>query len=360
MFNKNNVFRNTTLFILLLISCLAMSCTTNSEGDNQLNLEGQWKLQALDNIEINNINATEEPLLISTNSGIYVNVKGDLIEFGLQGEPIVNVIQIAENEYIAAIKTLQLEGGDTTLYKTNNNGEQWAPHMGSFGGEENKYTRISDLQIKAPGSSTFYACGGGNIARTTDGGSLWNSVHLTWEHLGFALFVKPDPNDSDVIWAGGANAKFQPKLIRSSNRGDSWEYLSVLEGIDANVNDLFKDNSNSEKLIIGLSGNIPAANIIRRSEDNGETWETVFEGAGMYTFSQSPRNADLVYASGRNDTGTLFFLVSNNFGDTWQTIALEDSPGEIHVNDMVSVLEGGQEVIYLGTNKGLYSYTIEE
>jgi hypothetical protein len=55
----------------------------------------------------------------------------------------------------------------------------------------------------------------------------------------------------------------------------------------------------------------------------------------------------------------LFFLATNNFGDTWQTIEHPESPANIYVNDMVSVTEDGQEVIYLGTNKGLYSFTVQ-
>ena len=359
MFNKNILFQKVTFLLILIIPCLLISCATDSEGDKKLNLDGQWKLQALENLKINNINSTADPMLISTSKGIHSKEGTNFVEFGLKETPIINVIQINEQEYLAALETLHLESGNITLYKTNDNGKQWIPHMGSFGGEESNYTWISDLQIKESGSSTFYACGGGNIARTTDRGNSWSSVHLTWEHLGFALFVKPDPNDANVIWAGGANAKFQPKLIRSSNRGDSWEYLSVLEGIDANVNDLSKGNSNSEKLLIGLSGSISAANIIRRSQDNGETWETVFEGAGIHTFTQSPQNSDIVYASGINQNGTLFFTVTDNFGDTWQTVEFENGPTQIRVNDMISVLENGKEVLYFGTNKGLYSYTLE-
>jgi photosystem II stability/assembly factor-like uncharacterized protein len=359
MFKKNNDFRNTDLFILLLISCLAISCTTNSEGDNQLNLEGQWKLQALENLEINSINASADPMLISTSEGIHSKEGTDFIEFGLKEKPIVNVIQIAEEEYIAAIETLQLEGGDTTLYKTNNNGEQWTPHMGSFGGEENKYTRISDLQIKESGSSTFYACGGGNVARTTDGGSSWSSVHLTWEHLGFALFVKPDPNDSDIIWAGGANAIFEPKLVKSDDGGNSWVNLSKNlqttenETFETNAYDILIDTDQSSNLLLGLGSGI------LKSTSDGETWSNSFSGASITTFARSVLNSGIVYASGRNSTGTLFFFASEDFGDTWQIIEFEDGPGGIQVNDMVSVQENGKEVLYLGTNKGLYSFTLE-
>lgn len=61
--------------------------------------------------------------------------------------------------------------------------------------------------------------------------------------------------------------------------------------------------------------------------------------------THSPRNLLIIYASGSNTTGKLFVLVSADFGDTWQTIEMEDGP------------TGIREVLYFGTNNGVYSYT---
>ena len=201
-----------------------------------------------------------------------------------------------------------------------------------------------------------------NVARSTDFGKSWESVVQSWEepNLGTSLFVKVDTFNSDIIWAGGSNALFIPSLLKSEDSGDTWRGLVVLENVEANVNDLITKNEEHAKSMIGLSGSVPEANIIRRSEDNGETWNTVFEGAGIYTFTHSASNPDIVYASGINPEGRLFFLASNDFGDTWQTLDYPESPSGIYVNDMVSIMEDGEEVIYLGTNKGVYSLTFEE
>lgn len=105
---------------------------------------------------------------------------------------------------------------------------------------------------------------------------------------------------------------------------------------------------------MGLGGGI------RKSTNNGETWSTVFDEAGILTLAHSTRNPETVYASGINSQGRLFFNASGDFGDTWQTVEFEDSPDQIHVNDMVSLNEDGAEVLYFATNKGVYSYTFEE
>lgn len=131
-----------------------------------------------------------------------------------------------------------------------------------------------------------------------------------------------------------------------------WEF----EGLEQLV---IINQKNAKYLLIGLSGSFMEANVIRKSTDSGETWDTVLEGNGIYTFTQSALDPEIVYASGRNQEGHLFFLASNNFGDTWQTLEHPESPSNIYVNDMVSIMEDNQEVIYLGTNKGLYSFTVD-
>ncbi|MDR9416912.1 MAG: hypothetical protein RI564_11550 [Gracilimonas sp.] len=359
MLLKNNYMWKKFILIILLIPYLSMNCTTNSGKESSIEINGEWQLQGVEQLEINNINSKINPLLISTSSGIYTLEEGDFSEFGLQDKPIVNITHIKENTYLAAIETFHLENGDTTLYKTDDSGQTWTSHMNNYGGSDNKYTMITDLQIKESGSSVIFACGGGNIARTTDEGSTWESVFLTWEHLGKAIFVKSDIYNPNIIWAGGENAIFQPTLIKSEDGGDSWDRIKIYENIEAANNDIIINQKDAKNLLIGLSGSVASANKIRRSLDDGETWDTVFEGASIHTFTHSASNPEIVYASGRNPEGRLFFLASNNFGDTWQTIEHPESPSNIYVNDMVSVTEEGQEVIYLGTNKGLYSFTVQ-
>ena len=337
--------------LILIIQCFVISCATDSNNE-ELNINGEFNLEAFENAELYSIKERGGFLMVGNDSGLFAKQKTEDTWFGLIDEEVsIRAFEIiSENEIIA---TLYFNNQDSaTIGRTTNFGESWLPYRNGFDPVYNSIPTI--MEQSKNDDNTMYA--GGSIlrvAKSTDNAENWNIVFGSWEGFGSIFFVKSTPEN---LWTGGSSATFHPLLYKSKDEGSTWGEISVIENIKAIARDVKDIN---DYVFVGLSGNIPAANIIRRSEDNGETWETVFEGAGIYSFTQSSRNADIIYASGRNSTGTLFFLVSDDFGDTWQTIALEDNPGEIHVNDMVSVMEDGQEVIYLGTNKGLYSFTVE-
>jgi hypothetical protein len=52
--------------------------------------------------------------------------------------------------------------------------------------------------------------------------------------------------------------------------------------------------------------------------------------------------------------------ISEDYGDSWEIETYEESPGGIQTNDMIVTEVNGNEKIYFGTNKGVYSYRFEE
>ncbi|MEX0660899.1 MAG: hypothetical protein WEA58_06595 [Balneolaceae bacterium] len=146
-------------------------------------------------------------------------------------------------------------------------------------------------------------------------------------------------------------------MLYRSNNGETWERITILgneEGtVEATVYDVTISSQNPEHVLAGLG-------IIRKSTNNGETWTTVYNEAGIYTFTRSAGNPEVVYGSGENANGRLVFVASNDFGDTWEMVEFEENVSTgLRVNDMVSVLQDGEEVLYFATNKGLYSYRFE-
>lgn len=349
MFIENNVFRNTTLFILFLISFIAMSCSTGSDGENELNLEGKFSLESFQNQETYSIKENSEFIFIGTESGLFAKQKPESTWLELINEDVsVRAFeQISENEIIA---TLYFNNQDSaTIGRTINFGESWLPYRNGFDPVFNSIPTI--IEQSKNDENTIYA--GGSIlrvAKSADNAENWNIVFGSWEGFGSIFFIKTTSNS---VWTGGSTAKFAPLLYRSNDDGVNWDEILVAENVETIVYDVAIHHQAPSRIMAGLGIGIC------KTTDDGETWNTAFNQAGIYSFTQSPRNPDIVYASGRNATGTLFFLVSDDFGDTWQTIEFEDSPGEIHVNDMVSVMEDGKEVIYLGTNKGLYAFIVE-
>jgi len=126
------------------------------------------------------------------------------------------------------------------------------------------------------------------------------------------------------------------------------------------VFDIISRTENNDNLLVALSGAVSPSNIIRKSENGGESWNTVFEGIGTRAMSQSIRDNQTVYASGIISSSKLFFAVSFDFGDSWELVEYEQGPNNIVVNDMLSVMENDTEVLYFATNQGLYSFTFDK
>lgn len=344
--------------IIVLIILLLNACATDSGNKTDLKLSGNWREPGLSNLSINNIYVGADSEIYTSSNGVFLKNEDDFINFGMQGENVGDIVELTNGQFLATLQPFQYKDGDTTIYKRNNEGE-WIPFMGNYGGEESVYTWVSTLITSPQDPYTLFATGGGNIAQSKNGGESWKSIFNNWGTVGFTQFLKFDPKNNNTIWAGGENAILEPTLLRSTDDGNSWEWITVLENTEAVTFDIAIHPTYSKQIMIGLSGTVSSANIIRRSIDNGETWNTVFEGAGIHTFTHSARNPEIVYASGINAQRQLFFIASADFGETWETIEYPESPSQIYTNDMVSVLENGKEVLYFGTNKGVYSYTFE-
>src|SRR5699024_4684956 len=157
----------------------------------------------------------------------------------------------------------------------------------------------------------------------------------------------------------GSDAIFLPSLGKLDDCGNTWESITALENVEATVYDVAVHPVDANIILVGFSGGVRPANIVRKSIDGGNTWQTVLKDIGVRTFAHSARNPQIIYVSGRSATSTLFFAVSRDFGDSWERIKLKDETTGIWVNDMISVIQNGHEVLYFGTNKGVFSYTIE-
>lgn len=334
---------------LIVIGIMLSGCLTDSNDEGGLNLKGTFNSEVIKD-EVYTLKERLGWLFMGAETGLFVKPNQENSWDNLINEEVSvrAVEQISENRIIASL--YYNDRDSAVIGMTTNFGENWNNYRNGFDPISNSIptiiTKISD-EIYSGGSIL-------RVAKSTDAAQSWEIVLGSWEGFGSLFFIN---SVSESIWAGGSTASFAPLVYSSNDNGKTWCEIPVLENIEAVAYDLINLNNN---LLIGLSGGVSAANIIRRSQDNGETWETVFQGAGIFTFTKSAHNPEIVYASGRNSTGTLFFLASEDFGDTWQTIEFEDSPGEIYVNDMVSVMDEGNEVLYLGTNKGLYSYMLED
>ena len=348
-------------FLLIVIICSAMYLTGcgNSTGTESRNnsTEGTFRSLALENREVYELRSYNGYLFAGTDRGLYRRKvsQNSWKSVGMTEASIRTFVVFSKQEILAP---LNFGNGDSvTIGKTTDGGDSWIPFRNGFGGD----LRVIPLTLAVHPDSPdiLYARGFFNVAKSTNRGRSWESVFATWETLGSAKFVTIDPNKPDIVWAGGATAIFAINLLISADGGDNWKRLDKnvqkLENVfESTANDLIIKPGNSSEVLLGMSDGIS------RSKDMGESWESVFSSAKVQTLTRSKLNPQTIFASGNNSQGNLFFLITRDFGDTWQTIEMEDRPFGIQVNDVIAVENGDREILYFATNKGVYSFAFGE
>lgn len=249
----------------------------------------------------------------------------------------------------------------SNLYKSTNKGKSWKIFNNGYGEghiingntiklfpDKMEITHSTPQKIYARTTPIL------NVGRSSDLAQSWESVYHSWEDpfLGNGAFVYINEYDENIVWAGGATTFFSPDLKYSIDSGENWVEVKVYENGDGTVDDVIM---NREGIVMaGVSGAIFISNNL------GENWELNSNQDYAKVFERSAADENRVYSSGFSPLGILGFMYTENFGDTWQTIEFEDGPSTIVVNDMISVMQNGKEVLYFATNQGVFSYTFEE
>ncbi len=332
------------LSLILLISF----CTT----DPEVKIEGPLNRIGLKGVNINAINAYSNEIFLLTDEGIYLKKDGNITRFGLKGKDVIGLVYLESGSYLAGTYTFELADGVETIYK-NEDGE-WNEFMANYGGEEGLYTRVSNLTLDSKNNS-LYASGAGNVSLSTDSGSTWEVILGSWDSISRTNFLEFQTQTSDTIWMGGSNSIGRPTLYRSTDNGQNWDFIRTLEFAENENHDIHFDKTNSDHVVVGLAGGV------RSSLDFGETWETILTGQYIFkVFSSSSLTPGKIYLSGQAYDKSFFLFTSYNNGYTWEEIQFDEVPENIEVNDMIVQIEEGREVLYLGTNRGLFKYLTED
>jgi len=135
-------------------------------------------------------------------------------------------------------------------------------------------------------------------------------------------------------------------------------YEEVYFNADATIYTTLVLPNNEQSILIGLSSITRSA--IRKSNNGGETWKPVLDGYNILTLQNGLANSGRVYASGQNDNKKLFVAMSEDYGETWETLEFEGSPEELFTKELIVTEIDGKETLFFGTNKGVYSLTFVE
>ena len=242
-------------------------------------------LATIDSVSINEIDTMPDSdrIVLSTNNGVFI-VEGDrLLQAGMQGETITNLVILDQETMLLSIPS-NGETGITTLFRTTNGGRSWSGFIRNWGGEE-QISAVSALAVDPSNRDRLFGRAMSNVARSLNGGQSWESVFLDWATFGGdSKLLKINSNNPDEIWAGGSNAIFQPTLNKSVDGGETWESLRENLQIFKNENRRFEaiitslliKEGNLDNLLISLC--CPFSDIFR-SEDGGIRGSRVFTRA---------------------------------------------------------------------------------
>jgi len=306
---------------------------------------------------------------VGTEAGLFQLQGTELVPLGLEEHEIVGVVRLKNGELLASVREWVFGSGNPTLYRTENNEETWEPFMKNFGGEEGKYTQIgSGPYAVQPGSDTLFVTGFWLI-RSEDAGINW-SIHTeggdgitvveTWNAFGLSRLLYVDPHHNGRIWIGGMNTLSRAYLLKYTDFGEDWEDVSdgLSPNTEARAQALFTHPDHPDWVMVGLSGAIVQANNVKKSTDGGQSWRTSLEKTGVRAFARSLQHPNVIYAGGRISSGKLYFAATVDFGETWQKEIFEEGPYPITTNDLAVQVIDGQEVLFLGTDRGLYSFEL--
>lgn len=318
-----------------------------------------WSVSGLEGRDVQELSLRLDVLYAATDSGLYrrpLNSNASWAAAGLAGKHVVDLTWRKDGTMLAGVENDTTENAVLFIQSTPSSTE-WIPFDDGYGPERNGVVRA--LAAVPSARDTLYARGMRNVARSVDGGEEWTSVWGTWDDIGYqAPLLHVSAHNPGVVFAGGEHSAFQPYLVRSADYGATWQsFTGPLSEGDNAVYSILEHPDDPNRLLLGLEGRV------MRTEDGGVTWTVQYEPPDYtYIFDFAVRreeNQTTIFAAGsENGTqgGALTLHRSDNFGTSWERIVYAEGPDSTATRTMEFVERNGQDRLYLGTTKGIYTY----
>jgi photosystem II stability/assembly factor-like uncharacterized protein len=354
------IFLNRFVITCLLPVFMLAGCGTTDSGE-LITLKGSWNAINLQEDEVNVTGSSDNKLYYVSGNKFYqltvegLNFSQNELLFETEVAVIADFIIKNNGNILLGIRYDDFESEEPRLFESSDEGNNWEISSKTVPEEVNHFViRHIEKIVDSTDSLIAYV---GRIVVSNDGGSKWDVI---FEEGGFSSFIYTDNFHPNQIWNGGDTEIMSPGLARSIDRGENWVLLNnnINFGSDAVVRDVILHHQNSDWVLAGLGGSFAPSNVVRKSTDGGESWETVLEETGIHTFARSLQNPNLIYASGRDTSTKLFFAWTTDFGETWEKQIFEEGPDIVTTNDMEVMIIDGKEVIFFGTDKGLFSFSV--
>lgn len=336
-------------FLIVLFISLVISCKRESIEKPV----ADFTIDGLSGLTVRQIRHFDDELFAVTNQGLFrKNLSGGTgwQSVGLTEYHLGTFVKIAQNYWLAVSYDYVAALSGYPVFLSVNQGGDWTIFSNDFGGEYGE--RINDFEWNAA-SGKLYAAGANVVAESSNQGVNWTPLVGEWGALATGLSVVRLSEDKSQLWAGGQNAIEGLSLYRydlASQEQQQWLDLIPSPSV---VKKLLFDPNDHDHLLLGGEGGVI------ESHNNGDTWQSLItrEDSKFYfglAFDHS--NVSTIYAAGwikQYDTPQpLILSYSKNGGQSWSDVQFGDDQLYGGVWSMVSVMEGENQVLYLGLQGG--------
>ncbi len=253
----------------------------------------------------------------------------------------VGVIPIGEQQTDAALFAKEI--GDLN----------WQPWDGGLAARHDGHRGAHSIAMDPGNANRLFMGTSYPILRSEDGGRTWRSVWLTEDDFGMGVSaILVSPARDGHTWAVGRTALFTAFVLRSSDWGDSWQFVDPTPQTDNGVVTLAVDSSDDQRLFAGDTFGVLA------SEDGGASWRRVLSTqvpgfvAGLVTvagalYAVANENQRLPADTAGPPISDLGLYRSQDGGHTWDTMPVP--PGLGGARAVALDLEGR---LLIGTDPG--------
>ena len=184
---------------------------------------------------------------------------------------------------------LYIGTGQGGVFMSEDHGETWKVVKWLTG-------PVANLVINPNNASEIYAVlAGRGLFRSTDGGREWKEFSRELSRISAynnVIMFSMDPGNSNILYLALANG-----LVRSENKGATWEFVKILIPPNAlPVDSIAVDPKNSRKIYVGVGS------LIYQSLDGGINWS-------MQKLATQKRISDIIIDP--KDTQSIFFAMKN-------------------------------------------------
>ncbi|MBU1062548.1 hypothetical protein KJ700_00035, partial [Patescibacteria group bacterium] len=202
---------------------------------------------------------------------------------------------------------------------------------------------ISSVAVDSKYKCTIYATVANKLYKSIDCSRSWTQVYFDNDLSVNISSLAIDNIDSTILYIGTSRGE----IIRSSNRGESWQ---TLNRFDDEIAKIIVSKAEHKLIFVGTK-----SKGIFRSTDAGKTWVDLTDK--LKEFDGNSKFQDLIIAE--SDRKTLFLvtryglLKSDDNGNSWKKIELITPESEASINS-VAVSPKNLEEIYYVTNTTFY------